>query len=316
MRFVLDDEQRQFAASLDGLLTGSDVPEVARRWADGDTEPGRALWKQLAEVGVTALAVPEEHGGLPADAVDLVVALEELGRHAVPGPVVESLAVAPTLLAGDGDRLAALASGELIATVAAPPHVPYALDADVAGLVLVVDGDGVALGEPADPEPSMDPTRRLFPVTAARTLGPAATDEAFDIGALACAAQLLGAGEALLAAAVAHAGRREQFGRPIGQFQAVQHQLADVHVGLELARPLVHAAALAVGSGTASRDVSAAKVAAGQAARQAARAALQVHGAIGYTREHDLWLWLLKVPALSWSWGTPAFHRARVRQAW
>jgi alkylation response protein AidB-like acyl-CoA dehydrogenase len=96
----------------------------------------------------------------------------------------------------------------------------------------------------------------------------------------------------------------------------VQHQLADVHVGLELARPLVHAAALAMGSGTASRDVSAAKVAAGQAAQRAARAALQVHGAIGYTRELDLWLWLLKVPALVRAWGTPAYHRARVRQAW
>jgi alkylation response protein AidB-like acyl-CoA dehydrogenase len=315
MRFVLDAEQQQFAASLDGLLTAADVPEIARRWADGDTEPGRALWKQLAEVGVTALAVPEEHGGLGAGPVDLVVALEELGRHAVPGPVVESLAVAPTLLAGDGDRLAALAGGEVIATVAAPPHVPYALDAHVAGLVLVVDDNGVALGEPAGPDPSMDPTRQLFATRATDPLGTAA-DAAFDVGALACAAQLVGAGRALLDAAVAYAGRREQFGRPIGQFQAVQHQLADVHVGLELARPLVHAAALAMGSSTASRDVSAAKVAAGQAAQRAARAALQVHGAIGYTRELDLWLWLLKVPALVHSWGTPSYHRSRVRQAW
>jgi alkylation response protein AidB-like acyl-CoA dehydrogenase len=315
MRFVLDPEQQQFAASLHALLTAAGVPEIARRWADGDTEPGQALWKQLADLGVTALAVPEEHGGLPADAVDLVVALEELGRHAVPGPVIESLAVAPTLLAGDGDRLAALACGELIATVAAPPHVPYALDADVAGLVLVVDEDGVALAEPGDPVASMDPTRRLFPVRAAGRLALDA-GAAFDVGALACAAQLLGAGRALLEAAVTYAREREQFGRPIGQFQAVQHQLADVHVGLELARPLVHAAAVAMGSSTASRDVSAAKVAAGQAAQRAARAALQVHGAIGYTREHDLWLWLLKVPALVGAWGTPAFHRTRVRQAW
>jgi alkylation response protein AidB-like acyl-CoA dehydrogenase len=315
MRFVLDAEQRQFAASLHDLLTGAGVPDVARRWADGDTEPGRALWKRLAGLGVTALAVPEEHGGLPAGAVDLVVALEELGHHAVPGPVIESIAVAPTLLAGDGDRLAALAGGELIATVAAPPHTPYALDADVAGLVLVVDGNEVSLGEPADPVPSTDPTRRLFPARATSRLGQD-TGAAFDVGALACAAQLIGAGRALLEAAVTHACRREQFGRAIGQFQAVQHQLADVHVGLELARPLVHAAALAMGSGTASRDVSAAKVAAGQAAQRAVRAALQVHGAIGYTREHDLWLWLLKVPALVRAWGTPGFHRTRVRQSW
>jgi alkylation response protein AidB-like acyl-CoA dehydrogenase len=130
---------------------------------------------------------------------------------------------------------------------------------------------------------------------------------------------LLGAGRALLEASVRHASTRVQFGRPVGAFQAVKHKLADVAIGLEFARPLLDAAALSLGDGvlgdgaaTAGRDVSAAKVACADAAYRAARAALQVHGAIGYTAEHDLSLWLAKVRALVPAWGSQAGHRARV----
>jgi hypothetical protein len=323
MRFVLSTEQAQFAAALRESLADADTPAAARAWATGDPAPGLAVWKRLAGLGVTALAVPESAGGLGAHPVDVVVAFEALGRAAMPGPVIESLAVAPALLAGTGtgaEWLAGLASGELLASVAAPPHVPLALDADVAGLVLELTGGAVRTAEVADPVESIDPARRLFRVRPARSLvehAPAAVARAFDLGVLACAAQLVGAGEGLLAAAVSHARTREQFGRPIGEFQAVAHRLADVLVGLETARPLVHAAALAWAddSPTAVRDVSAAKVAAGRAGYRAARAALQVHGALGYTREHDVSLWLPKVRALDSAWGTPAVHRARLRAA-
>jgi alkylation response protein AidB-like acyl-CoA dehydrogenase len=106
-----------------------------------------------------------------------------------------------------------------------------------------------------------------------------------------------------------------QFGQPIGSFQAVKHMLADAAVGLELARPLLFGAAIALGTPGAARDVSAAKVACTDAAYRAGRAALQVHGAIGYTAEYDLALWLTKVRALTSAWGTQAFHRARVLEA-
>ncbi len=102
---------------------------------------------------------------------------------------------------------------------------------------------------------------------------------------------------------------------PIGRFQAVKHQLADAYVGLELARPLLFGAALALGTGAAARDVSAAKVACTDAAYRAARVALQVHGAIGYTAEYDLSLWLTKVRALTSAWGTQRQHRDRVLAA-
>jgi alkylation response protein AidB-like acyl-CoA dehydrogenase len=153
-----------------------------------------------------------------------------------------------------------------------------------------------------------------------------------DLGALASAAQLLGAGRAPLEASVRHAGLRAQFGRPVGAFQAVKHQLADAAIGLEFARPLLDAAAIALADGalaaialaddaladgatTDGRDVSAAKIACADAAYRASRVALQVHGAIGYTEEHDLGLWLAKVRALVPAWGSQAEHRAAVMAA-
>ena len=101
MRFDLDAQQRDFAASIDAALSAADVPGAVRAWAAGDTAPGRKVWARLADLGVTALAVPEKFDGLDAHPVDLVVALERLGRWGVPGPITESIAVAPILLADD-----------------------------------------------------------------------------------------------------------------------------------------------------------------------------------------------------------------------
>ena len=323
----------EFAAVLHDMLAGAGVPVAARRWADGELAPGLAVWRQLAGLGVTALAVPEKWDGLGASPLDLVAACEELGHHAVPGPVAESLAAVPALLAAlaDGDSrggwpgdagssgewLAGLAAGDLIGTLAMPPRLPFAADADAAGLVLRADGGVVCLARPGTRHRSVDPARSLSEAHADRVLARGAADaaaRALDWGALACSAQLLGAGRALLEASVRHAGARRQFGQPVGAFQAVKHRLADVTIGLEFARPLLDAAApaLAADGPTAARDVSAAKVACADAAYLAARAALQVHGAIGYTAEHDLSLWLLKVRALVPAWGSQAEHRARV----
>ena len=350
-------EQAQFAASLHAMLADAEVPAAARRWGAGDRAPGLAVWRALATLGVTALAVPERDGGLGASFADLVVACEELGHHAVPGPVAESVAAVPVLLAalpadaaagdltgGDlagGDLasddlagaelparnwpapwLAGLAAGDLIVTAAMPPWLPWAVDTGAAGLVLLAAGGTVRIAAPGARYRSVDPGRSLSQVTGGQLLarGPAvaaAIARALDAGTLACAAQLLGAGRALLEASVRHAGQRTQFGRPIGAFQAVKHQLADVAIGLEFAGPLLDVAAATLDGDDehVARDVSAAKVACTDAARRAARTALQVHGAIGYTEEHDLHLWLLKVRALAGAWGSQAEHRARVMAA-
>jgi alkylation response protein AidB-like acyl-CoA dehydrogenase len=311
MDFALDEQQRDFAASIDAALGAADLPGAVRAWSAGDVAPGRKVWEQLANLGVTALAVPEEFDGIDAHPVDLVVALERLGRWCFPGPVTESIAVAPVLLAGD-ERSAGLASGELIATVALPPHVPYAVDADTAGLVLLAGDSGVTEADAGERHESVDPSRRLYDVTATGEPWQADTKRAYEFGALATAAQLVGAAEALLDGAVDYAKQRTQFGRVIGSYQAIKHKLADVHIAIELARPLVYGAALSLDP----RDVSAAKVAASEAGLLAARSSLQTHGAIGFTQEHDLSLLLLRVQALRSAWGTPEVHRGRVLEAW
>ena len=343
MTFARSAEQDHFAAALHDMLTAADVPGAARRWAAGDRAPGLELWRRLAGLGVTALAVPQRYDGLEATPADLVIACEELGHHGLPGPVAESLAAVPLLLPplleqGMADEhrragwLPRLAAGELIATLALPPRLPYAADADAAGLLLLVDEGAVRLAAAGARHQSVHPARSLFEVRGGQVLarGPAvaaAAALALSFGTLASAAQLLGAGRALLEASVRHARERVQFGRPIGAFQAVKHRLADVAIGLEFARPLLDAAAVALADhgvpddgvpdrgATTARDVSAAKVACADAAYRAARAALQVHGAIGYTDEHDVSLWLTTVRALVPAWGTQAEHRAVVMAA-
>ena len=158
MRFVLDADQRDFAASLESLLASADTVAVARAWADGDSAPGMKLWARLAEQGVLSLATD-------ATPVELCIAFEALGRHAVPGPWVESGAYLPIALGHEVEG---------VATVALPPHVPYALDADVADQVYVGDTLTTEIGELVV---SVDRTRRLFPVAGdgrARA-GPAST---------------------------------------------------------------------------------------------------------------------------------------------
>lgn len=313
MKFALDEQQRDFAASIDAALGAADLPGALRAWADGDLAPGRKVWEQLANLGVTALAVPEKYDGLDAHPVDLVVALERLGRWCVPGPVAESIAVAPILLAAaaQAERSAELSSGELIATVALPPHAPRAVDAHAAGLVLLAADAGVSEAVAGACHRSVDPSRRLYDVTATGPAWQADIKRAYEFGALATAAQLVGAAEALLNGAVEYAKQRTQFGRVIGSYQAIKHKLADVHIAIELARPLVYGAALTL----EPRDISAAKAAASDAGLLAARSALQTHGAIGFTQEHDLSLWLLRVQALRSAWGTPEAHRRRVLEA-
>jgi alkylation response protein AidB-like acyl-CoA dehydrogenase len=317
-------------------MAKADSVASARAWAVGDAEPGLDLWRRLAEQGVNALVVPEEQGGLGGAAVDLVVAFEVLGHQLAVGPWIESAAYLARTL--DGDDLAAVAEG-VVATVAVPPLVPFALDADVASLVFAsVDGGFETVpsrrslrsllrtsaggSSTTDVLRSVDTTRRLFDLNAhspsvveegeerARletTSSP--LDEAFDLAVLACSAELLGCGERLLADSVDYVKQRKQYGRTIGSYQAIKHALADVRIALDFARPLVLGAAL---DAEDTRSVSAAKVAAGDAAYLASRVALQVHGAIGYTAEFDLGLWINRVRALVGAWGGSAYHRARI----
>jgi alkylation response protein AidB-like acyl-CoA dehydrogenase len=305
MRFSFDEDQSLFQNALRDFLRNEHTPERVR--ALWDTETGRSpeLWKKLAELGVTGLRVPEEYQGLGLDEIDFVLLLEEAGRAGLAEPLVPTSVVGVALLVELGAKelceqwLKQVAVGEAILAVGHEVS-PFVSDAHVADLLLLQHGDevhGVARDAvELERQVANDPSRRIFTVRwrpakdsllaegeQARKLLAAALDR----GVLACAAQQLGVAEQLLEMAVAYASQRKQFGRPIGSFQAAQR----------------------------GRDVSMAKLAASESAKQAAKVALQVHGAIGYTWEQDLHIWMRRAWSLDLAWGGEAFHQARVADA-
>lgn len=340
MRFAYTELQEHFAAAVRGLLDDVCDPSAVRACWTNETGHDPTRWARLVDLGVAGLTVPESFGGRGGDAIDLVPVLVETGRAALPEPVVEHVAVVAPLLAdvvaadGPGAALAAewlprLADGRSLATVQgeSAPHVPAAGYADV---VVLVRGDELhAVGRSQltlTPQRSVDGARRLMTVDwrageATRlTGGPGGfplLNRAFDRGALGTAAQLVGLGDRMVAMTVAHVTERRQFGVPVGSFQAVKHQLADAATRLEMARPLVSKAAWSSAHDLPerSRDVSAAKSSAAEAAERAGRVALQCHGAVGFTADHDLHLFLKRTWVLARSWGTPGWHRRRVAQA-
>lgn len=315
MQFLPTDEQTAFAEAIDEIVTASGGADIVQAWAAGDKAAGLSLWEQFSELGLGGLRVAEENGGLGASAVDLAIVFERLGYHGVPGPYIESLAFLPAVVS---DEVRAEICGGAMATATYAPFVPYALDADVASLRFAVDGSGVTPADAGDAISSMAKTRTLFPLSGSGTttaVSAEALDRGFAEAALATAAMLVGAGERLLDEAVEYAKIREQFGKPVGEYQALKHHLANVRVALSFARPLVLRAALDIAGPNRDRDVSAAKVSAADAATLAAKLSLQVHGAIGYTAEHHVGRWVTLVPALVQAWGSTSFHRDRVAAA-
>jgi alkylation response protein AidB-like acyl-CoA dehydrogenase len=292
--------------------------------ADGVRDDG--AWRALASVGITGLTIPESYGGQGGDALDLVLVLEEAGRAALPEPIVEAVAVGAPLLhdAGSDEQrarwLPRFAAGKAVPAVRLDGSF-YAPDADRAGVLLFEHHGDLQLVErfTAAHHPTVDRARRLFTVGAGdgEPLEPGHTKRARDRGAAATAAFLNGVSMRLLEMTIEHAKGRQQFGRAIGSFQAVKHMLADWHVALEAARPAAWYAAYALARGLpdASRAASVAKIAASDAHVICNREALQVHGGIGFTWEHDLHLWLKRGLALVPAFGTAAQHRLHVADA-
>lgn len=334
MRFGFNEEQRLFQASVRSLLERECPPERVRALWEHETGRSPDLWAKLAEVGLTGLLVPERYGGLGMDEIDLVLPLEEAGRVALAEPLLENAVGSALLRDGAAEELAAswlprVAAGEAILAIGHPID-PCVADAHVADLLILPRaGELHALARNAvrlERQPCLDGARRLFRVAwepsqeSCLAKGDGAQgllDAAFDRAALAVAAEQLGIAERLVELAVEYAKQREQFGKPIGSFQAIKHMLASVQVRIEFARPVVYRAAFSVARGAPARSTHAshAKAAASEAAVLAAKTALQVHGAIGYTWEVDLHLWMKRAWALEATWGGSAWHRARVGSA-
>jgi alkylation response protein AidB-like acyl-CoA dehydrogenase len=324
MRFGPDEPALALRDAAAGLLAAEVSPAIIRAgWPDGKEELVTAVWEKLAGVGVMSTLVPEESGGLGLDENAMVLLLEELGRSGLPGPAAETIAVAAPLLGGShldsvlaGQSLVAaqLGDGDLV------PH------GTSAALVVLRTPGGLRIYERADlafePCATIDGSRGLArlaarPADGAGTLlssDPKVIETAWRRGVLATSALLNGLSTRMLDLTVGYVKQREQFGVPIGSFQAIKHALANALVAVEFARPLALAAAWAQAAGApeSAAQVSAAKVAASDAARLITRTAIQCHGAIGYTTEYDLHLYAKRAWALIPSWGSPEWHRAQL----
>jgi alkylation response protein AidB-like acyl-CoA dehydrogenase len=310
MRFAFDDEHLALRDAVRALLAKECTPADIRQGWDSQTGRSPQRWAALAQMGVVGAMIPEQFGGMGLDEITLVLVLEESARAGLPEPLAAVAAVAAPLLADVAPAevceqwLPRIADGEATAILALA-GTSYVDDAHVADLLLMTDGTTLhAVDRSAVdmiPQPTLDRSRRRFRVTwrpnAANCIAFSAQRHlavAADRYTMAEAASALGVARKLLEMSVEYAKVREQFGVPIGSFQAVKHQLADVAVATEFAAPLVYRAAwsLATGQDDRTAHVQMARSAARTAAHHAARTALQVHGAIGYTDEHDLHLCL------------------------
>lgn len=324
MHFAFTEDQQTIAQAAREMLVETCTPADLRKQLETGTPRDDARWATIVEMGLIGIEAPEAAGGLGLGATDLVGIAEAAGYVALPEPLVDQAGLVVPLLAGlDDDRgwLARVIGGETIA-IGHSLH-PFVADADTAGALLLADGDAIHLVDRSavtlTREESFDPFRRLFRVdwspSASTSVGNGWQATA-DRGALFAAAQMIGLGQRCIDMAVAYAKERQQFGKPIGSYQAVKHLLATAQVKIEFARPVVHAAAAELPLDTpASRArIAHAKIAAGEAADLAARTAVQVHGAMGMTWEVDLHLFLKRAMALNGAWGTSARHRRTVME--
>lgn len=335
MEFAFTKDQRLFQESFRDMLQAECPPTMVREAWENDTGRAPGLWSKLAGLGLTGMLVDPEHGGLGMDELDFILLLEESGRFALPEPLLGAAFIAPPLIRAlaseDQARrwLPAMASGDLVPAVGLD-FSRKVQDAGTADLLIMQKGSEFHALERSDysveAQASVDRSRMVCHVSWApgpKTLLLRDTDvlihsaAAFNRGALGTSAQLIGLARHLIDMTVEYAGARTQFGVPIGSFQAVKHQLADAHLAVEFARPMVYRAAwsMARDKGDTETHVSMAKVYAAEAALKTAKAALQIHGAIGYSFEHDLHLWMKRVWALASDWGDAAWHRQRVGQA-
>lgn len=332
MDFTFTEDQLLFQESVRDFLQNEITPERIR--ASWETDSGRddALWRQLAELGLTGMTVPEEQGGLGMSELDFVLLAQECGYVALPEPLVHVVLVAVPMLREIGGELAAqwlprIAAGEAAVVVGLEQNLVVE-DAHIADLLLLQRGDTM-LAAAADQvtlqrNESIDPSRQLFSVevgTGATTLasGEQAASliaAALDRGALGAAAQALGLAQRMIDLTVRYTSERQQFGKAIGSFQAVKHHMANIAVRLEYAKAPTHRAAYAIATHQriAAQAVSHAKLMACEAANLAAKNCHQAHGAMGYTWEMDLHIFMKKAWALANTWGDAGFHKTRVAE--
>lgn len=302
MDFVLSDDQLALQSELRRFLADRVDHDLRTAAAEQPGAVDRALWTELASMGVFGIHTPEDEGGVGLALAEATIVFEELGRVAAPGPAI-STCLAATLGvdgAADGTTVVGLVGADTLLI----EHLE-GLDALLMhhdGLVeRVVPPAGRRLPRPLDP---------LTPVSQVEAMpsGDAISSEAdvvIEQGKLLAAAFQVGLGQAAVDLGTTYAGQRQQFGKVIGSFQAVKHLLADAVVSVDIARAGVHAAAVALDEGGTGRvmSVDAARLVASRAAQRATEACIQVHGGIGFTWELDAHLYLKRSLALDTTFG-------------
>jgi alkylation response protein AidB-like acyl-CoA dehydrogenase len=333
MDFTFEEQQHSFHDAIRKFLMVEAAPEMLREIWETKSGRSRELRGKLADQGLTAISVPEAFGGIGLGDLDWVLVQQELGYYAIPDSLSDTAYLAvyllnhlPADLTLKREWLPRI-SGGLARIAVGHPVNPLVSDAAMANLLLLWHEDEVHAVTPEQVRlsfnPSIDQSRRLYKVnwTPGNTtricparIGQALWKGVLDRAALASAAQLLGLAQRMLDLGIDYGAQRKQFGKPIGSFQAVKHHLADVAVKVEFAKPVVFRAAysLAKEHPRASIHVSHAKLAAGEAALLAARKSLQAHGAMGYTWEADLQMFMKRAWALDAAWGDRAFHKTRI----
>lgn len=340
MDFTFNEDQQALRDSVSRFLMVEAAPEKLREVWQTDAGRSSELRGKLAEQGLTALSVPEAQDGLGMGDVDWTLMTQELGYFGIPDSLADTAYLAAGLLTALPEThamrntwLSRIADGSARIALGHPVN-PWVADAHMADLLLLAHPtDSGTEWHALAPEQvqvtpcaSIDASRRLATVAwtptdatriASGAEGQALADDLLDRGALNVSGQLLGLAQRMLDLTVDYAAQRKQFGKPIGSFQAVKHQLADVVTKIEFAKPVLYRAASAMANGEAHRSVriSHAKLVCADAGWFSARKGIQVHGAMGYTWEVDLQMFMKRAWVLDASWGDRAFHKQRMADA-
>lgn len=287
----MSEERELLRETVRGLVAKHAGPEAVREAMESERGYDESLWKLLCEqVGAAALVVPTELGGADGELADAATVVSELGRALVPTPLLGTTLAELALLAADdvdADTLGRLADGTAIGAVVFDPD--YVVNGDIADVVVAAQDGRLYRWTTFTSQRvnTMDPTRRLSRVTPQGTAPVGADPGIVDVASILLAAEQVGAAERCLELTVEYTKQRVQFGRPIGSFQALKHRMADLYVAVSAARAVIDDAVDDVSSATAAL----ARVAATEAFDAVAAEAIQMHGGIAITWEHDIQLY-------------------------
>jgi alkylation response protein AidB-like acyl-CoA dehydrogenase len=326
MDFDLSKPQKLLKQSARDLLTRECKPERVRHLMSTDTAYDADLWRAVTDQGWTGIIIPEQFGGLGLTVVELAAIAEEMGRALLPGPLFSTIFASAALIHAGTDAqrrrwLEPIAAGEVRATVALGRELVY--DAEIADVIFWVTADGLLEVEKRAPgltirrTPSMDETRKLYTLSfaaAPRAGMSAGARKAIDVATAALCAEMVGGMQWILDTTVDYAKTRQQFGKPIGAFQAVQHHCADMLLLTESSRSATYYAAWALTHDEDASPIAAsmAKAYCSDAYREVGNKGIQVHGGIGFTWEHDLQLYYKRSKASETLFGDATFHRERL----